>query len=96
MQPAAVPRPRDDVQARAHLRANVQAAAGGERHPGEWQQHAWYVPDSPGDFTPMKAPDYAELHDGLPVLGELFDRIAEVLTPDHAQVIARRALEAGQ
>jgi hypothetical protein len=40
MQPASVPRPRDDAEARAHLHANVQAAATGTRHPGDWQVHS--------------------------------------------------------
>jgi hypothetical protein len=96
MQPAATPRPRDGAEARAHLRANVDAARAIDRHPGHWQQHTWAVPSSPGDFTPVKAPEYAELHDGLPVLGELLEVLGGILGPGDAQAVTKRAPEAGQ
>jgi hypothetical protein len=51
--------------------------------------------NSPGDFTPVE-PEYAELHDGVPSLGSLLDRLGLWLAPDHAQVIAHPGLEAGQ
>ena len=94
MLPAAVPPPKDDATRRAHLRANVQAADAGDRHPGDWQSHAWYAVHSPGDFTPVEAPEYGELRDGLPSLGSLLDHLGLWLGPDHAQT-AQRGLEAG-
>jgi len=96
MLPAAVPPPKDDATRRAHLRANVQAAAAGDRHPGDWRSHSWFTVDAPGDFTPVAAPEYAELRDGLPSLGSLLEHLGLWLGPDHAQVIAQRGLEAGQ
>jgi hypothetical protein len=63
MLPAAVPHPKDDKTARAHLPTNVHAA-GGDLHPGHWELHSWFkLPAAPGDFTPVTAPDYAEIHD---------------------------------
>lgn len=96
MLPAAVPPPKADATRRAHLRANVQAATAGDGHPGDWQSHAWYAVSSPGDFTPVNAPDYAELRDGLPSLGSLLEHLSRWLAPDHAQIIAQRGIEAGQ
>jgi hypothetical protein len=96
MLPARVPPPRTDVEHRAHLRANVQAAAAADRHPGDWQSHAWFAVRSPGDFTPVEAPEYAKLRDGLPSLGSLLEHLGLWLAPDHAQAIAQRGLEAGQ
>jgi hypothetical protein len=60
MQPARAPRAHDDRTTRAHLRANVQAAGGGDRHPGDWRLHYYAVHDSPGDFTPVRPPDVIE------------------------------------
>lgn len=96
MLPAAVPAPKDDATRRAHLRANVQAAAAGDRHPGDWRQHFYALPEAPGDFTPVTAPDYAETGGGIPLLGELREHIAEFLGPDHSKVISQRGLEAAQ
>jgi hypothetical protein len=88
--PAATLRPRGDKTARAHLRANVQAADS-----GHWHEHHIALPlGAPGDFTPYQAPGYAE--HGLGPFGEWLEALAEILGPDHAQVIAQRGLEAGQ
>ena len=63
------------------------------KHPGHWHLHHIALPAAgPGDFTPYRAPDYAEETFGpheplLELLGELFDI-------DHAKGIARRGLEA--
>jgi hypothetical protein len=93
MQPHRIPLPRDDKTARAHLRANVQAAEAA-CDPGHWQLHHITLADGPGDFTPYRAPGYAE--QGLWPFGEWLEALAEIVGPDHAQVIARRGLEAGQ
>ena len=94
MQPHWVPPPRDEMTARAHLRSNVHAAMAGQRDPGHWHLHHLALADGPGDFTPYRAPDYAA--HGLRPLGEWIEALAEIFGPDHAQVIARRGLEAGQ
>jgi len=94
MQPHRVPPPCDDTTARAHLRANVQAARAGDGDPGHWQLHHIALADGPGDFTPYRAPDYAE--HGLRPLGAWTEALSEIFGPDHAQVITRRGLEAGQ
>ena len=94
MQPHRVPPPRDDKTTRAYLRANVQAATAGDGDQGHWYLHHIALPDGPGDFTPYRAPDYAE-HDVWPP-GEWLEALAGVFGPDHAQAIARRGLEAGQ
>jgi len=94
MQPHSAGRPRDDAEARAHLRSNVQAAAGAA-DPGHWEQHHHMLPSgAPGDFTPFRAPDYAEQQYGPhePFL----ERLAELLTFDHAAALAQRGMEAGQ
>jgi hypothetical protein len=93
MLPHRIPPPRDDTTARAHLRANVQAAMAA-RDPGHWQLHHIALADGPGDLTPYRAPDYAE--HGVWPLGEWLEALAEVFGPGHAQSIARRGLEAGQ
>jgi hypothetical protein len=90
MLPAATPRPRDDKTARAHLRANIQAADS-----GHWHEHHIALPaDTPGDFTAYQAPGYAERE--LWPVGEWLQALAETFGPDHAQAIAQRGLEAGQ
>ena len=94
MQPHRVPPPRDDTIARAHLYSNVQAAMAGQRDPGHWYLHHIALPDGPGDFTPYSKPDYVERR--LWPLGERIEALAEIFGPDHARVIARRGLEAGQ
>jgi hypothetical protein len=94
MLPAAVPPPKDDATRRAHLRANVQAAAAGDQHPGHWESHAWFAVSSPGDFTPVEAPEYGELAELL-VLGGLLGWLGSFVGPDYAQAIAQRGLEAG-
>jgi hypothetical protein len=94
MQPHRVPPPRDDKAARAHLQANIEAAADASLDPGHWPLHHIALPGGPGDFTPYQAPEYAE-HSLWP-FGEWLEALADVLGPDHAQCIARRGLEAGQ
>jgi hypothetical protein len=99
MLPAGVPRPKDDKTARAHLRANVQAAADGDLHPGHWELHSWFrLPAAPGDFTPVPEPDYAEIHQSP--LAQLLGYLGEAgpdlswLTAEH--MVAEHAAEAGQ
>ena len=87
-----------DERAREQLRGQVtaaaQAAALDWRHPGHWELHHIALPgDGPGDFTPYRAPEYAE--HGLSPLAFL-EHLAEILGPDHARAIAGRGLEAGQ
>jgi hypothetical protein len=94
MQPARVPPPHDDKSAREHRHANFQAAASASHDPGHWHLHHIALLDGPGDFTPYRAPDYAA--HGLFPFGEWLEAMAEIFGPDHAQVIARRGLEAGQ
>jgi hypothetical protein len=94
MLPARVPPPRTDVEHRAHLRANVQAAAAGDGHPGHWSQHFYALPSGPGDLTPFAAPDYIEYEFSL--LPDWLAHLGEVFGPDHAQIIAQRGAEAGQ
>jgi hypothetical protein len=78
MQPASVPRPRTDEEHRAHLQANVAAAAAAPGHPGHWQLHHIALPgDSPSDFTPFSAPGYAE--DAEAPHGALLHHLAEML-----------------
>jgi hypothetical protein len=93
MQPARAPRAHEDTATRAHLRANVQAAAGGDRHPGDWRLHYYAVHDLPGDFTPVRPPDVIEAE--LSPFGELLEHLAGIFGPDDAQLIARRDMEAG-
>lgn len=78
MLPHRVPPPRDDTTARAHLHANVQAAEAA-RDPGHWQLHHIALADGPGDFTPYRAPDYAE--HALGPLGEWIEALAEIVGP---------------
>jgi hypothetical protein len=84
-------------KARARLLGQVTAAAaaapGTGKHPGHWQLHFIALPDGPGDFTPYPAPDYVE--EQLSPLGELLERLAEMLGPGYACAIAQRGLEAG-
>ena len=94
MLPAAIPHPKDDKTARAHLIANVQAAAAADLHPGDWRLHTWCLMSAPGDFTPVMPPDYAETHQGP--LGELLGYLGEVLGPGYSQFTAQPGLEAGQ
>lgn len=89
------PADRPCEQLRGQVSAAAAAAAGGWWHPGHWELHHTALPgDGPGDFTPYPAPDYAE--HGLSPAAALLERLAEILGPGHAQVIARRGLEAGQ
>jgi len=85
-------------QARARLHAQVTAAAAAAtaagKHEGHWHLHYIALPGGPGDFTPYEAPEYAE--EDLSPFGELLQRLAEALSPDHALAIAERSLEAGQ
>lgn len=95
MLPDRVPPPRDDKTARAHLRANIQAAATGDKHPGHWHMHFAALPDGlSGDFTPCRPAEYAE--EELAPGGAFFEWLAELLGPDHGRAIAERGLEAGQ
>jgi hypothetical protein len=98
MLPAAVPPPKDDVTTRAHLRANLQAAATGDGHPGEWSLHHYAVHGSPGDFTPFAPEEFIEHQFGF--WPDWLSHIGQVLGPDHGQAIAKRGraaqLEAGQ
>lgn len=56
---------------------------------------AWFSVASPGDFTPVEAPEYGELAE-LPVLAGLLSWLDLFIGPDYAQAIAQRGLEAGQ
>ncbi len=97
MQPHSAGRPRDDAAARDHLAANVDAAghAHGDLDPGHWHLHHIALPDGrPGDFTPYRAPEYAEQQTG--VHEPLLEWLAGLLTLDHAAAVAQRGLEAGQ
>jgi hypothetical protein len=98
MLPASTPRPQTDVEHRAHLRANVQAAELGDGHPGDWALHQFAVYDGPGDLTPFAPPDYIEYEFGI--LPDWLTHLAGLLGPDHAEAIAKRGhsaqLEAGQ
>jgi hypothetical protein len=88
------PAERAREQLHRQVTAAAAAAAADWRHPGHWELHHTALPgDGPGDFTPYRAPDHAE--HGLSPLAFL-ERLAEILGPDHAQVIAQRGLEAGQ
>jgi len=81
-------------QLRGQVAAAAHAAAADWRHSGHWELHHTALPgDGPGDFTPYRAPEYAE--HGLSPLAFL-ERLAEVLGPDHADAIAQRGMEAGQ
>jgi hypothetical protein len=88
MLPAMTPKPRTDIEHRAHLRANVQAAAAGDGHPGEWSLHHFAVHDSPGDFTPFAPQEHIDTEFGF--LPDWLTHLAEILGPDHAQIIAKR------
>jgi hypothetical protein len=93
MLPAATPRPSDGQTARAHLRANVQAATAVSPDPGHWHSHHIALPGGmSGDFTPHRAPEYAE--EEHPVHEPLLGWLAEFFGVDHAQGIAKRGLEA--
>jgi hypothetical protein len=92
MLPDRVPPPRDDQTARAHLRANVQAALWHE-DPGHWHVHHIALPgDMPGDFTPVRTPEYAEEEHA--VHEPLLEYLAGLFGIDHAQGIQRRGLDA--
>jgi hypothetical protein len=94
MQPARTPRRSTDAEHRAHLRANLAAAAAGPGHPGNWRLHHFFVDNSPGDFTPFWPPDYVEHRFSFVV--DLLSPLAEIFGPGHAQIIAQRGAEAGQ
>ena len=94
MLPAAVPPPKDDATARAHLRANVQAAAAGDGHPGHWELHHFAVHGSPGDFTPFAPEEFIETEFGP--WPRWIANFGDILGPEHAQTVAQRGLEAGQ
>jgi hypothetical protein len=95
MLPHRVPRPGDDKTARAHLRANVQAAAVASPDPGHWHSHHIALPGGmSGDFTPHRAPDYAEEEHA--VHQPLLEWLAELVGIDHAAGTARRGAEAGR
>jgi hypothetical protein len=79
---------------RHQVNAAARLAALDGRHPGHWHLHHTALPDGPGDFTPYPAPYYAE--HGLWPPGEWLVVLAELVGPDHAQVIAQRGREAGQ
>jgi hypothetical protein len=85
-------------QARARLLAQVLGAAAAAeaagKHEGDWRLHHIALPEGPGDFTPYPVPEYAE--EELSPLGQLLERLAEALGPDHAPAIAQHGLEAGQ
>jgi hypothetical protein len=89
MLPASVPPPKDDAITRTHLIANVQAAAAGDLHPGDWRLHSLFLVSARG----VRPPDYAELHEGP--LGQLLGYLGEGVL-GHAQLIAQREMEAGQ
>jgi hypothetical protein len=93
-----MPHQTPEQKARARLQAQVTAAAaaarGAGKHPAHWQLHHIALTSGPGDFTPYPAPQYAE--DELSPFGELLERLAEILGPDHARTIAQRGLEAAQ
>jgi hypothetical protein len=92
MLPARVPRTHDDTTARAHLRANVQAAAGGDRHPGHWHlHHIALATGMSGDFTPYRAPDYAE--EERAAYEQFLEYLAGLLGIERAQGIERRGPE---
>jgi len=88
--------PEDEARARlqTHATAAAVAAPMAGKHEGHWHLHHIALPSGPGDFTPYQALDYAE--DELSPFGELLERLAEALGPDHARSIAQRGLEAGQ
>jgi hypothetical protein len=95
MLPDRVPPPRDDKTARAHLRANVQAALWHEGNPGHWHAHHTALPgDMPGDFTPVRAPEYAEEEHA--VHEPLLEYLAGLFGIDCAAEAEQRGLEAGQ
>jgi hypothetical protein len=65
-----------------------------DKHPGHWHLHHIVLPSrSPGDFTPYRAPEYAEQEFGMHE--PLLEFLAELFTVDHAQAIAQRGREAG-
>ena len=94
MLPASTPWPRTDEEHRAHLRANVQAAAAGDGHPGDWRLHHLAVYAGSGDLTPFAPPDYIEYE--FSPWPDWLSELAELFGPDHPSVIAQRGLEAGQ
>ena len=95
MLPHRVPRPRDGETARTHLRANVEAAAAASPDPGHWHSHQIALPGRmSGDFTPYRAPDYAE--EELAVHEPLLEWLAGLVGIDHAAASAQQGLEAGQ
>jgi hypothetical protein len=94
MLPHRVPPPKDGKTARAHLLANVQAAATGDMDPGHWQLHHITLPaDRPGDFTPIRPPEYAEQE--VSPAGELLGYLAEfMLAAGAAQRLAEHQPQA--
>ena len=92
MLPHRVPRPCDDTAARAHLRANVQAAATGGTDPGHWESHFIALPRGmTADFTPCRAPDYAE--EERAAYEQFLEYLAGLLGIERAQGIERRGPE---
>src|SRR5260221_6997467 len=93
MLPDRVPPPRDDKTARAHLLANVQAAAAAAPDPGHWHSHHIALPGGmSGDFTPHRAPDYAEEEHAAHE--PLLEFLAGLFGPDHLQAVAERGARA--
>ena len=84
--------------ARARLRGQVTAAADlaalDGQHPGHWQLHHIALPaDRPGDFTPIRPPEYAEQEASS--VGELLGYLAEfMLTAGEAQRLAEHQPQA--
>jgi hypothetical protein len=83
--------------ARARLRGRVTAAAGqaalDSRQAGHWHLHLIALPGStPGDFTPHRAPEYAE--DEAAVHEQLLEWLATLFDINNAGGIARRGPEA--
>jgi hypothetical protein len=75
--------------------ASTDATVSSWRHPGHWELHHTALPgDGPGDFTPYRAPEYAEQE--YRVHEPLLERLAELLTFDHSAAITQRGMEAGR
>ena len=86
-----------DDAARERLRGQVTAAAGQAaadgRHPGHWHLHYIALPSgAAGDFTPYRAPDYAEEEHA--VHEPLLEWLAGLAGIDYAAAIGGRAAEA--
>jgi hypothetical protein len=82
---------------RLHPHARLQKTPDGlpagyetSKHPGHWELHHVALPGNrPGDFTPVRLPDYAE--ETSSPIRELVEHVLDVITSDPRTAADREA-----